>query len=228
MAFVKKDTTIKEYQNFVKEVYGLSNERYFNLEDMFINVERFIMRGLKGIRKGDKEKIKINLLIANSWFTSIMNQLHIDLENEVWKRFPYLCSYCASCPCLCKEKRVESRQKVLGDEKKRPKTLEEFQKMFKEIYPPQKRSLEHAGVHLAEELGEFSEAILVYRGERRKEDFEEIKLESADLFSCFMGVFNVLGINVAKELSVIFSNNCHVCKNAPCTCSFIDIIRFKS
>jgi len=228
MAFVKKDTTIKEYQNFIKEVYGLSNERYFSLEDMVINIERFIMKGLKGIRKGDKEKIKINLLIANSWFTSVMNQLHIDLENEVWKRFPYLCSYCASCPCLCKEKRVESRQKVLVDEKKRPKTLEEFQNMFKEIYSPQKRSLEHAGVHLAEELGEFSEVILIYRGERREEDFEEIKLEAADLFSCFMGVFNVLGINVAKELSVMFSNNCHVCKNAPCTCSFTDITRFKS
>jgi len=228
MAFVKQNTTIKEYQHFIKEVYGLSNERYFNLEDMVINVERFIMRGLKGIRKGDKEKIKINLLIANSWFTSVMNQLHIDLENEVWKRFPYLCSYCASCPCLCKEKRIESRQKVFVDEKKRLKTLEEFQNMFKEIYPPQKRSLEHVGVHLAEELGEFSEAILIYRGERKEEDFEEIKLEAADLFSCFMGVFNVLGINVAKELSVMFSNNCHVCKNAPCTCSFIDITRFKS
>jgi len=100
--------------------------------------------------------------------------------------------------------------------------------MFKEIYPPQKRSLEYVGVHLAEELGEFSEVILIYRGERKKEDFEEIKLEAADLFSCFMGVFNFLGINVAKELSIMFSNNCHVCKNAPCTCSFIDITRFKS
>ena len=100
--------------------------------------------------------------------------------------------------------------------------------MFKEIYPPEKRSLEHAGVHLAEELGEFSEVILVYRGERKEEDFEEIKLEAADLFSCLMGVFNVLGINVAKELSIMFSNNCHVCKNAPCTCSFTDITRFKS
>jgi len=117
MASIKRNTTIKEYQHFVKEVYGLSNERYFNLEDMLINVERFVMKGLKGIRKGDKEKIKINLLIANSWFISIMNQLHIDLENEVWKRFPYLCSYCASCPCLCKEKRIESRQKVFVDEK---------------------------------------------------------------------------------------------------------------
>jgi len=33
---------------------------------------------------------------------------------------------------------------------------------------------------------------------------------------------------MAKELSIMFSNNCHICKNAPCTCSFIDITKFKS
>jgi len=228
MASVKPNTTIKEYQSFVEEVYGLSNDRYFSVGDMLANVERFIMRGLKGIRKNDKEKARINLLVSFSWFTSMMNQLHIDIEDEVWKRFPYLCSYCATCPCSCKEKKLEERQKVFVDEKKRPKTLEEFQNMFGKIYLPEKRSIEHAGVHLAEELGEFSEAILTYRGGHKDEDFEGVELEAADLLSCFMGIFNSLGISVAKELSVMFSENCHVCKNAPCTCNFIDITKFKS
>lgn len=228
MASVQLNTTIREYQTFVKEVYGLSNDRYFSTQDMLTNVERFVTRGLKGIRMGDKEKTKINLLISISWFMSMMNQLHINIENEVWKRFPYLCSYCALCPCFCKEKKLLERQKVFIDKKKRPKTLKEFQKMFLQIYPPQTRTIEHAGVHLAEEIGELSEAILTYRGAHKDKDFESIKLEAADLFSCFMGVFNSLGISIAKELSVMFSNNCHVCKNAPCTCSFIDIARFKS
>jgi NTP pyrophosphatase (non-canonical NTP hydrolase) len=228
MASVKEDATIKEYQNFIKEVYGLPNDRFFSSWDMLSNVERFTMRGLKGIRMGNREKTKINLLIALSWFTSLMNQLHIDIENEVWQRFPYLCSYCGACPCVCKEKRIESRQKVFIDDNKRPKTLEEFQNMFNAIYPPKARTIEHAGVHLAEELGEFSEAMLAYRGGHKEEDFENIELEAADLFSCFMGVFNSLGISVAKELSNKFSNNCHVCHNIPCTCSFIDITKFKS
>ncbi len=228
MASVKPNTTIKEYRAFVEEVYGLSNDRYFSVADMLANVERFIMRGLKGIRKNDKEKARINLLVSFSWFASMMNQLHIDIEDEIWKRFPYLCSYCATCPCSCKEKKLEKRQRVFIDEKKRPKTLEEFQNMFSKIYLPEKRSIEHAGVHLAEELGEFSEAILTYRGGHRDEDFENIELEAADLFSCFIGVFNSLGMNLAKELSIMFSNNCHVCKNAPCTCNFINITKFKS
>lgn len=228
MASVKQNTTIKEYQNFVKEVYGPSNDRYFSLGDMLINVQRFIMRGLKGIRKGDKEKIKINLLIAQSWFFSMMNSLHIDLEKEIWKRFPYLCSHCASCPCLCQENKVIKQKKIFGDGKKRPKTFEEFQNMFNKIYLPEKQSIEHRGVHLGEELGEFSEAILIYRGGRKNKDFKRIEIEAADLFSCLMGAFNSLKTNVAKELSIMFSKNCHACKNAPCTCSFASVINFKS
>jgi hypothetical protein len=75
----KPDSTIKEYQHFVKDVYGLSNDRYFNLQDMLANVERFMTRSLKGIRKGDNEKIKLNLMISLSWFISMMNQLHINI-----------------------------------------------------------------------------------------------------------------------------------------------------
>ncbi len=228
MASVKPDATIKEYQAFVKEVYGLPNDRYFSVQDMITNVERFSMRGLKGIRKGDAQKTRINLLISLSWFMSMLNQLHINIEEEVWRRFPYMCSYCAFCPCVCKIKRPEQRQKVSQNPAKRPKTFSEFQKMLAEIYPPAQRTLEHAGVHLAEEIGELSESIMTYRGNHKDEDFDKIILEAADLFSCFVGVFNSLGMDMAKEFSITFSENCHICKKAPCECNFIDITSFKS
>ena len=228
MPQVKINTTIKEYQQFVKDVYGLPNDRYFSLQDMLANVERFMMRSLKGIRKNDNEKLKLNLIVSLSWFMSIMNQLHIDIEEEVWKRFPYMCSYCASCPCVCKAQKIQTRQKVTADESRRPKTMGEFQKMFADIYPASSRTLDYAGVHLAEEMGEITESILNYRGNHDDKDFQNIILESADLISCIMGVFNSLQIDLAQELSVMFKENCHVCKKAPCVCSFIDIIGFKS
>ena len=228
MASVKSDTTIKEYQDFIKEIYGLPNDRYFSVWDMMTNIERFIMRGLKGIRKNDTARTNFNLLISLSWFASMMNQLHIDIENEVWKRFPFLCSYCAYCPCSCKEKKVDERQKVVIDDKKRPKTLKEFQDMFNLIYPASSRTLENAGIHLAEEMGEFSEAVLVYRGSRAINDLEKIELEAADLFSCFTGVYNSMKMSIANELSAIFFENCHACRKAPCECSFTDITKFKS
>jgi len=228
MALIKRNTTIKEHQNFIREVYGLNNDRYFNLWDMHTNMERFMMRGLKGIRKKDYERTKKNLLIALSWFTSIMNQLHIDIEEEVWERFPYLCSYCGSCPCSCAANKVKKRKKISINKSKQPKTLKEIQIMFNKIYPVHERTLEHAGVHLAEEIGEFSEAIMAYRGGHKNEDFKNIELEAADLFSCILSVFNSLQINMAKELSIMFSKNCHVCKNMSCTCDFNSIVNFKS
>ena len=85
MPSVKPDTTIREYQDFVQEVYGLSNARYFDTKDMLTNIGLFTKRGIKGIRKKDVEKTKINLLIAESWYMSLMNAFRIDVEQEVWK-----------------------------------------------------------------------------------------------------------------------------------------------
>jgi NTP pyrophosphatase (non-canonical NTP hydrolase) len=114
------------------------------------------------------------------------------------------------------------------DESKRPKSLEGFQKMFEEIYPSSTRTLDHAGVHMAEEMGEFSEAIMFFRGGHRDEDFKAVKLEAADLLSTLFGVFNSLGMSAAGELSSIFSDNCHICHKAPCICDFKYITDFKS
>jgi NTP pyrophosphatase (non-canonical NTP hydrolase) len=228
MARIMQEITIKDYQNFINEVYGLPNERHFSLWDMLSNTERFMMRSLKGIRKNDYNKTKINLLISLSWFVSLLNRFHIDLEDAVWKRFPYMCSYCASCPCSCKERELKSRKSITIDDTKRPTTLEDFQNMFKEIYPPSKRTVDHAGIHMAEEFGEFSESILTYMGEHREELFEKIISEAADIFSCIIGLFNSLGMNLAKELSDRFSDNCHICHKSPCECNFNSIVNFKS
>lgn len=228
MPQVKPDTSIKEFQQFVQDVYGLSNDRYFSIQDMVSNVERFMTRGLKGIRKGEPNRTKLNLMISFSWFMSMLNQLHIDIENEVWKRFPYMCSYCASLPCVCKAQKIQTRQQVVIDDSKKPKTLEGFQKMFNEIYPASIRTLDHAGIHLIEEMGEVSESILTFRGSHKDEELKKVVLECADLVSCIIGVFNSLNINLAKELSITFTENCHVCKKAPCICNFVDITEFKS
>jgi NTP pyrophosphatase (non-canonical NTP hydrolase) len=228
MAAIKKNTSIREVQSFVQEVYGLPNDRYFSIGDMLTNIERFTMRGLKGIRKNDIDRTKLNIIIAYSWFSSIMNHLHIDLETEVWKRFPHICSYCGNCPCACKAKKIQKRGIALKNNNKPPKTLSEFQAMFEKIYPSKERTIEQAGVHLAEEIGEFSEALLISRGLHRDVDFKNVELEAADYFSCIISVFNSLHIDLATELSKIFSNNCHKCHNAPCDCNFNSIVHFNS
>ena len=228
MPAVSRNIGIREFQSFISQVYGLPNDRHFELAEMHGNIQRFAMRGLKGIRKGDPDRIKKNMVISFSWFISTMNRLHIDIEDEVWTRFPHLCSYCGSCPCRCKSQRVAERQQVVIDATRRPASLAEYQSMFAQIYPASGRTLEHAGVHLSEEVGELTEAILAYRGERTSEDFDNLMLEAADYFSCVMGVFNSMTVDFAHELATFYPENCHACHRAPCVCSYVIIKKYKS
>ena len=228
MPSINQDTSLKQLQSFIEEVYSLNNDRHYDIADMLGNIQRFAMRGLKGIRKGNIEKAKKNLIISSTWFISTLNRLHIDLEEEVWRRFPNLCSYCGARPCSCKAQKLEARQDVPVVDSQRPVTMADFQLMFSGIYPPASRSLEHAGVHLAEEIGEFSEALLAYRGERAERDFREVVIEAADYFSCLMGVFNSMKLDFSLELSKMFLKNCHECLSAPCACSYINVKKYES
>ena len=222
------DMSIQQFQFFVKEVYGIPNNRHFDFGEMLNHIQRFGMRGMKGIRKKDFEKTKKNLIISFSFFMSVLNRLSIEIEDEIWKRFPYLCTYCNSCPCSCKEKKSDFRQEVYMNESVRPRTLTGFQKMFNEIYPASSRTLEHAGVHFAEEFGEFSEAIWAYRSSRSEEDFKKVILEAADFCSCLIGIFNSMDVGLAEEITKSYPNNCHNCGNSPCVCSYEIIKNYKS
>lgn len=227
MSKLKPGFTISDWQNFCLEVYGIPNDRDFGVMEMLSNVQRFIMRALKGIRKRDDAKTEANLLIAMSWFISLINQLHIDLDKALWERFPAVCSYCGHAPCVCRSRKIKTRQNIKIDESKKPKTLKEYQEMFQSIYPAETRSLENAGIHLAEEMGELSEAVMNYRGNHENADFSKIVLESADLFSCFLATFNSMHIDASKALKQMFQENCHVCHKLPCECSFPKIINYK-
>ncbi len=228
MVSLSKNATLSEYADFIYAVYGVPNDRYYSLWDMLINIQRFSMRGIKGIRKGNTEKMKLNILIALSWYASLMNRLHIRTEDIVWERFPYLCSYCGKLPCACKADKINERQKIIIDNSKKPQKIEDFQLMFRKIYPPENRSKEEAAIHLAEEVGELSEAFHIYMGDRSNSKLQEIHLESADLFSCIMGVMNSFDLDCAEELSTMFSNNCHFCNAIPCVCSFETVSYFRS
>ena len=64
MVSLPNDVTLIGFQEFIKTVYSLTNDRYYGFSDMTNNIQRFTMRSLKGIRKNDFEKTKLNLLIA--------------------------------------------------------------------------------------------------------------------------------------------------------------------
>ena len=228
MAHFKKTGTIRDMQEFISFVYALPDNRLYSIWDLLTQVQRFSMRSLKGIRKNNVEKIKTNLLISLSWLMAIANRLHIDLEDEVWNRFPMRCSYCGKLPCACKKLRASSRTRFKRNNALRPHSLEAFQKMFSDIYPAENRTLPDAGIHLAEEVGEVSEAAHNFLGQHLQNKFSNIRSEMADVVSCVFGVANSAHINLAKELEEMFSDNCHVCHKAPCVCKFSEVSKIKT
>jgi NTP pyrophosphatase (non-canonical NTP hydrolase) len=228
MASFKKNQSITQFQTFNRTVYALPDDRMYSIWDLLTQTQRFLTRALKGIRKEDRKKLEINLLISFSFLTAIASRLHLDIEDILWRRFPYLCSYCGKTPCVCKKLHPKARQKIKINNKLRPRTLAAFQKMFGEVYPSAGRTLPDSGIHLAEEMGEVTEAIHNFLGQHKPEQFEGIALEIADCVSCIFGVANSAGIDVAKGLARLFKNNCHVCHKAPCACGFAVIAQART
>jgi len=220
MNTLKSTDSLKGFQELIGTIYGLADDRAYSIWDLHSNIERYTLRALKGIRKGDSKRIRLNLMIALTWACSLSNRLRIDLEAEVWKRFPYQCSYCGHCPCACQTKKPEERPMLLVDDTKRPQTIKEMQKMFEIIYPSSKRTLIEGGIHLAEEIGEISEAIHVFMGEHKSEQVAQIQLELADYISCVFGVANSVPFDVASKLIDMYKIGCPVCGESTCICTF--------
>lgn len=228
MASFSRNQTLVEFQQLIAFVYGLTDDRYYSLWDLLIHQQRFATRALKGIRKGERQKTLTNLLIALSWLAAIANRLHIDLADEIWRRFPDRCSYCSQSPCCCQQTKPTKRA-ALTIEKKSPKlSVEQLQAMFKRIYPPGKRTLADAGMHFAEELGEVSEAIDNFLGRHEERQFTEIGVELADVISCVFGIANSADFDVALALESMYKRDCHICHQAPCVCSFTSIMSIET
>src|SRR3989344_4044054 len=106
MSSFLKGGTVSDFQNLIGNIYSLPDDRLYSIWDLLTQQQRFTMRALKGIRKENVERVKSNLLISFSWLMAIANRLHINVEEDVWKRFPGICSYCGSRPCACRTKKT--------------------------------------------------------------------------------------------------------------------------
>lgn len=220
--------SLSYYQTLMHKLYLGVGDQNFSVPDLLVQQQRFATRALKGIRKGDQQKLERNLLLAFCWGMSIPNRFMFSAEEEIWTRFPMLCSYCGTKPCSCKMVKPAKRARVHKNPRLRPKKLSDFQEMFRQIYPPETRTLEHAGVHLAEEMGEEAEAVHAYLSEHKKYQFKKVKEETADFLSCLFGVAISANIDLAKGTAKLFDKNCHACHKAPCVCTLSFINNFKS
>jgi len=226
MAKFRRTQGLKAFQAFNHQVYGPLDDRFYSLGDLLTQHQRFSMRALKGVRKRDMDRIRNYLMVSLSFLMAVANRLHINCEEEVWKRFPGVCSYCGAQPCRCKPNGRKRRNFSSGIKTRPPKSIDAFQRMFNQIYPSAARTLEHAGIHFAEEVGEVAEAVFYYIADHSTETLREVASEIADCISCVFGIANSADINISVELARMYYRNCHVCHKLPCVCSFKRIARY--
>ena len=230
MAALGASDSFDELQELVAEIYGAPNDRWFDLADMATNISRFTMRAIKAVRRDDAGKVEKNLAIAISWFASSANRLHMQVSQVTWRRFPYQCATCRLCPCGCGASSLLAEERIA--KRPKPATISQLQERFAELYPPESRSLEHAAIHLIEEVGEYQEALLMYRTRHRHADLRQVETEAADFVSCALGLYSSIdhksnsSNGAARALANLFDHNCHECRMSPCNCSFDRVMTY--
>ncbi len=212
-----RNLTLTSFQGLNSKIYMVQNDRNYNAADMVSRIHRYCTQVLKAVRKGQTELVDFWLCMGFSWSLALANRLHIDLESEMWCRFPGVCPYCNSVPCVCKERAAErvATPAIMGVH---PASLSEFQKMFARIYPH--NTLQDAAMHLAEEVGETSEALEFFMGTHKQDLFKEIVVELVDMITNMFAVATALKLDLAVEMEKHFSDGCPRCHQVPCGCGF--------
>jgi len=195
-------------------------------------------------------------------------------SNIVWYRYPGVCHLCyarrkaarapkaevvAACDCSPRlndlrnkeTKRADSkalREFGTANEKRQPKTIDDWQALFGQIFRDRLRSLSlpEIGFHLLEELGEVSDALVRMYSYREKDfrrgepNWRQVRLEAqiADVFSWLFAVVEKLNESKAdKEIlgriwlsGIIWqrygaddleSFRCPSCNKAVCGCRLV-------
>jgi len=198
-------------------IYGIQDDRLYDLEDHFYYERKFLLRYLDA--KTKEAKIN-NILICLAWSLGVINRFHLDLESELFKRYPYKCPFCLGLPCFCDENKLKKTQKVGRPTSIKPKTIDEWQKLAKKIY-------------INDEIDKLNFEILktqdrlhyLFRSFRRtlgKTKVKEIGHLAADYFMLLLRLSNILNKDLTKEFNRLFDKGCHVCHKIPCQCYYFE------
>lgn len=207
-----------QWQN--ETIYGEQNRRNFG-DPLRIHCRIGSHFGLahKCVRKDKTENLPFYLCMSLSWSFALANNLGINLENELWNRFPGVCPYCGQIPCTesChKTTRALERKDALLPSNSG--SFRDLQEMLRRIYP-HNTALTSAG-HGLEEIAEVGQAIDHWTGTHKNEHFEKIALELADVITHICAVASCIEIDLTNEMGKTFEFGCCKCHKTPCICGF--------
>ena len=219
----RRPRSLADFQKHQWNVYGVQNDQYFEVMEMISRMNQYLGSVMKAVRQNDRKHLPYYLSTGFFWLLALANRLHINLQDEAWKRFPGVCPYCGEVPCkksagkICK-KHADDRLEKLRAKGRRPKAILGFQRMFQYIYPH--NTLEISAMHLLEEGIEVGHAYENFRGRRIRMMLEKTVMEMVDVFANICAVANCADINLSIEALKIFGKGCPKCSERHCQCRF--------
>lgn len=229
-----KPETVAEIQDYLNNLYGEVNKKR-DVEYIFSYLFRNVSYLSRSIPRG--QNCVQNFIKTFSWLFAIANKLEINIQESYLKKYPEVCPYCITKPCVCSKTNKKpvsyvqewKIQEELGIKYNIAKSsnpslsMDSLVEKTNDLYPANTHIWKAAGptfhfFRLLEELGEVHEAYTSFcKGTKNK---LEIENELADCFAWILSAWGIyyLGESLQDSFITYYYNSCPVCSANPCNC----------
>ena len=172
---------------------------------------------------------------AIAWWLALCAKVGVtSVSGLLWVKYPGVCPYCLQPECdssVCRNLKKRSphpdweKLRKVGKTTKQPKSLGEWQRMFRSIYKARhKPDFESTFARLCEEIGELAEAVRVFPASPGY-----FISEAADVFAWLMNIQNNLdfrdekqeqeyGLQLEERFCRAYPDYCKDCLAKRCSC----------
>lgn len=91
---------IREFQDSIRQIY-LTRDTKRGPDRTFLWFLEEVGELTRSYRRAEKGNIGQEMADVIAWLASMANLLDVDLEEELSKKYPRICSLCRSNPCVC-------------------------------------------------------------------------------------------------------------------------------
>lgn len=209
---------LKEVREQLFATYACQNFWHFGASPMASEIHRRASGLLEARRKSNWVFYKKIIVDLFAWITNFLSDLGINVEDELTKHYPGCCPYCLQKPCACNISSKGQRRMPLEFPELSTLTLNEWQKLFREIYPNKGMGDEFATDKVVEEIAEMDTAT-------RDLNFDACVEEAIDAITRIFAVANQQEFSIEETLRARYPNGlCCACRQSPCQCSYKEVL----
>ncbi len=230
--------TIKNASTTINAIYGKKNKN-LDFEYMYSFLTRktsYLTREFIRADGVDKSKITETYIESLSWLIAISQYLEIDLESSFFSKFPGICPYCISSPCLCsqthrKPEFTSNARRIKEELSNKKDAIYRFggsqvytPDMINDIYPSNKNIFNIFGgfyhsSRLFEELGELHEAYAKLK-EDRFYSKTNLNDELADILAWMLSLWGIMfkDTDLGDAIDNYYIKGCPSCNSSECIC----------